>query len=80
MREENKENINQMNDQFATEEKSSRKNGPVIFETSLNRNSTIINMDNNPSQNYLDAEISWLEQTAFNDSQLFKNKKGHVRI
>ena len=69
-----------MNDQFATEEKSSRKNGPVVFEASLNRNSTIINMDNNPSQKNLDAEISWLEQTVYNSSQLFKNKKGRVRI
>ncbi len=49
MHEENKDNMNQMNDQFATEEKSSRKNGPVVFETSLNRNSAIINLENNPS-------------------------------
>ena len=65
-----------------TEVKFTRTNDPVLLETSQHRNLAVINLDNkNPAQMNLEGEISWLAQTAFNSSsQLFKNKKGHVRI
>jgi hypothetical protein len=65
-----------------TEVKFSRTNDPVLLETSQHRNLAVINLDNkNPAQMNLEGKISWLGQTAFNSSsQLFKNKKGHVRI
>jgi hypothetical protein len=64
------------------EVKFSRTNDPVLLETSQHRNLAAINLNHdNPGQMNLEGEISWLGQTAFNSSsQLFKNKKGHIRI
>ena len=64
------------------EVKSSRTNDPVLLENSQHRNLAAINLNHdNPAQMNLEGKISWLGQTAFNSSsQLFKNKKSHVRI
>lgn len=80
MNEENKENVNQM-ENLGTEVKSSRKNGPEIFQKSHHQNSAVLNLDhNNPIKINLEGDISWMEQTAFNSTQLLKNQKGHIRI
>ena len=73
MHEENKENVNQM-ENLGTEEKYSRKNRPEIFESSQHKNSAFLNLDhNNPIKINSEGDISWMGQTAFNSTQLLKN-------